>query len=277
MAKSVNRNGSLSGRNAIVTGASRGIGEAIAYRLAMEGANVIVSARTVNAADHPLPGTISRTVENIRNAGGEAHAIQCNLAFANERENLFEESRSTFGPIDILVNNAAVTYFIPTKDFPDKRARLMFEVQVIGPMHLCQMVVPDMTSQGRGHMVYISSHAALHPQNPSAGGGGGTVYGMCKAAMERFTTGFAAEVYHQNIAVNAISPGLVATPGTQLHGLVNEESKSRESPIQAISEATYFLVNSDPKSVTGRVDHIPEFMHEFAIEPEDLIAEVASL
>ena len=109
MGATVNRDGALRGRSAVVTGASRGIGEAIAYRLAMEGANVIVSARTVNEGDHPLPGTITNTVETIRSAGGEAHPVQCNLALPQDRENLVDESHKKYGPIDILVNNAAVT------------------------------------------------------------------------------------------------------------------------------------------------------------------------
>lgn len=268
----MNRQGALKGRSAVVTGASRGIGEAIAYRLAMEGANVIVSARTVNASDHPLPGTITKTVDTIRAAGGEAHPVQCNLALPEDRENLVDKAHEKYGSIDILVNNAAVTYFIPTKDFPDKRARLMFEVQMIAAMDLSQRFFPDMIERGRGHIIYISSGAAIHPTNPSAGGGGGTVYGMCKAAMERFSTGFAAEVYADNVAVNAISPGLVATPGTQLHGLVNENTKSRESPVEAIAEATCFIARSNPQDITGRIDHIQPFMEEFALENVELIA-----
>ncbi|MCY4142501.1 MAG: SDR family NAD(P)-dependent oxidoreductase [Gammaproteobacteria bacterium] len=271
MAASIDKNGALQGRSAVVTGASRGIGEAIAYRLAMEGANVVVTARTVNESDHPLPGTITQTVETIRRAGGDAHAVQCNLALPEDRERLVDESRAAYGGIDILVNNAAVTYFFPIKEFPDKRARLMFEVQMIAPLDLSQRFLPDMVEKGKGHIIYISSHAAIHPQNPQAGGGGGTVYGMCKAAMERFSTGFAAEVYSSNVAVNAISPGLVATPGTQLHGLVNENTKSRESPIEGIAEATCFITRSEPRDITGRIDHIPEFMQEFSLEPVELI------
>src|SRR5436305_10766207 len=109
----VNPNGTLAGRVAVVTGASRGIGEAIARRLAMEGAKVIVSARTVEQSEHPLPGTITDTVNRIREAGGEAHAVRADLARPEDRRRLFEESVDTYGPIDILVNNAAVTYYIP--------------------------------------------------------------------------------------------------------------------------------------------------------------------
>jgi citronellol/citronellal dehydrogenase len=269
----VNPNGALAGRVAVVTGASRGIGEAIARRLAMEGAKVVVSARTVEQSEHPLPGTITDTVARIKAAGGEAHAIKCDMSRPEERRNLIEETVATYGPVDILVNNAAVTYYFPIAEFPEKRERLMFEVQVFGPVELSQMVYPTMKEKGRGHIIYISSGAARHPRQPypAGGGRGGTVYGMCKAAMERFSTGFASEVYEQNIAVNAISPGLVATPGTVLHKLVNEQNKDIQSPVEAIAEATCFIARSEPKSITGRVDQIQEFMEEFKLEPVPLI------
>lgn len=271
----VNPDGNLAGRVAVVTGASRGIGSAIARRLAMEGAKVIASARTVEPADHPLPGTITHTVEQIRSAGGDAHAIRCDLALPEDRERLIKESTEYYGPVDILVNNAAVTYFIPVTEFPEKRYRLMMEVQVRAPFELSAMVVPGMVSAGRGHIIYISSGAAIHPEKPytPATRGGGTVYGMAKAAMERFSTGMAAELSDQNIAVNAISPGLVATPGTELHGLINENNKAMQSPIEAIAEAVRFIASSEPHDITGRVDQIRPFMKEFALDPVELIGD----
>jgi NAD(P)-dependent dehydrogenase (short-subunit alcohol dehydrogenase family) len=156
-------------------------------------------------------------------------------------------------------------------NFPDKRLHLMFEVQVFGPMDLSRRAFAGMKEKGLGHIIYISSGAALHPRQPYPAGGGGTVYGMCKAAMERFSTGFASEVYEDNVAVNAISPGLVATPGTVFHKLVNEANKDRQSPVEAIAEAACFIARSDPKAITGRIDHIQEFMQEFKLEPVPLV------
>jgi len=269
----VNPNGALSGRVAVVTGASRGIGEAIARRLAMEGAKVIISARTVEQSEHPLPGTITDTVARIQAAGGEAHAVKADVSRAEDRKRLIEEAEATYGPVDILVNNAAVTYYTPITQFSEKRMHLMWDVQVFGPIEMAQMVSGGMKAKGSGHIIYISSGAALHPRQPypAGGGRGGTVYGMCKAAMERFSTGFASEVFEDNIAVNAISPGLVATPGTVLHRLVNEENKDRQSPVEAIAEAVCFIARSEPKTITGRVDHIQEFMREFKLDPVPLI------
>ncbi len=267
----VNPNGPLAGRVAVVTGASRGIGEAIARRLAMEGARVVASARTVEEGGHMLPGSLGETVARIRAAGGEAHAVKADLSKQEDRHRLIEEATATYGSVDILVNNGAVTWYAPLIEFQEKRLRLMFEVQVFAAVELSQLVYPAMKEQGRGHIVYLSSHGALHPQQPYRPGLGGTVYGMCKAAMERFSTGFASEVYNDNIAVNAISPGLVPTPGAVFFGIANENTKERESPVEMIAEAVCFICRSEPKQITGRIDHIPEFMDEFKLEPVPLI------
>ncbi|MDD9932811.1 MAG: SDR family NAD(P)-dependent oxidoreductase [Myxococcales bacterium] len=271
MSAQVNREGTLAGRVAVVTGASRGIGEAIAVRLAMEGAKVVASARTVEAGEHKLSGSLSETVARIRDAGGEAYAVRCDLAIPEDRKGLIEQATERYGPVEILVNNAAVTYYFPVTEFPEKRYRLMMEVQVRAPFELAAMVVPPMADAGRGHIVYISSGAARHPQKPYRGGRGGTVYGMAKAAKERFSTGLASELYEQNIAVNAISPGLVRTPGTELHGLVNERNEAFQTPVESIAEAVRFIASSEPKEITGRVDSIQRFMKEFELKPVELI------
>ena len=139
---SINKDGVLAGKVAVVTGASRGIGEAIAVRFAMEGARVVVSARTVEEADHFLPGTIKATVKKITDAGGEAVAIKSDLAVAEDRESLIKETEERFGPVDILVNNAAVTWFVPVHDFSEKKFRTMMDVQVWAPFELAQACLP---------------------------------------------------------------------------------------------------------------------------------------
>ena len=100
--------------------------------------------------------------------------------------------------------------------------------------------------------------------------GGGTVYGMCKAALERFTTGLASEVHDDNIAVNVVSPGLVDTPGVAVHGLINEQTRDRVQPIEYIAEAVYRLASGDPKTMTGRIDYAEPFLKELGITPSEL-------
>jgi citronellol/citronellal dehydrogenase len=268
----MNPNGPLRGKVALVTGASRGIGEAIAVRLAMEGARVVVSARTEKEGESRLPGTLGDTIARIRKAGGEATLIKADLAQARERERLVDEAKAAYGPIDILINNAAITYFMPVDDFPEKRFKLMMEVQVYAPFHLAQLVLPTMRAKKQGWIVNISSPAGIDPKPPYQGAGrGGTVYGMCKAALERFSTGLASEVYGDGIAVNVVSPGLVATPGVAVHGLINERTKDRVQPIEFIAEAVYRLASGDPSKMTGRIDYAEPFLKEQGITPSPLV------
>lgn len=267
---SINKNGSLAGKVAVITGASRGIGEAVAIRYAMEGAKVVVSARTVDEGDHMLPGSINGVVNRIKAAGGEAVAVRCDLGNPEDREGLIKATEDAFGPVDILVNNAAITYFIPVDNFPEKRMKLMFEVQVFAPFHLAQMVLPSMRERKSGWILNISSHAALHPALNSAGRGG-TVYGMCKAALERFTTGLAAEAHSDNIGVNVISPGLVATPGVLHHGLVTEANKNMTTPVEHMAEACLRLVHGDAEVLSGRITYAADILKEFNLTSADLV------
>ena len=267
----INRNGKLSGQVAVVTGASRGIGEAIAKRYAMEGAKVVVSARSVDPEDHYLPGSINETVAAIKDAGGEAIAVKADLSAAEDRHNLITATEAAYGPLDILVNNAAVTWFNPVTEFREKRFRIMMDVQVWGPFELAQHCLPAMLERSRGWILNISSHAAIHPQASTPGGHGGTVYGMCKAALERFTTGLAQEVYGTGVGVNVISPGLVATPGVVHHKLINESNKDRVTPVEHMAEACLRLCHGDASEITGRIDYADQVIDEFKLEPADII------
>src|SRR5215204_4735025 len=134
--------GSLDGKVALVTGASRGIGEAIARRFAAEGAAVAVSARTVEEGDHPLPGSVTTTVRAITAAGGAAVAVAADLSRPDDRRRLVAETEAALGPIDVLVSNAAITYFQPVETFDAARYDTMFAVQVRAPFELAQLVLP---------------------------------------------------------------------------------------------------------------------------------------
>jgi NAD(P)-dependent dehydrogenase (short-subunit alcohol dehydrogenase family) len=255
--------GTLEGRIAIVTGASRGIGAEIARRFALAGAAVAVAARTTEQGTSPLDGTIGETVEQIRAAGGTAVAIRADLSKPEDRERLVQEAHRQLGAPDILVSNAAVTYFTPVGDFTARRFQLMFDVQVEAPFHLAQLVIPGMRDSGGGWILNISSGAARHPAIPPAGRfRGGTVYGMCKAALERFSTGLAAELYEDNIAVNALSPSrVVPTPGTVFHHLTTEDDPNSEPP-SVMAEAALLLCSGDPKVLTGRIAYSQQLIAE---------------
>lgn len=267
----INKTGLLAGKVALVTGASRGIGEAIAIRYAMEGAKVIVSARTLYKGEHVLAGSVNEVVARIRAAGGEALAVRADLAIEEHRLNLVKQAQAHFGQIDILVNNAAITYFTKVAEFSQKRYQLMMEVQVYAAFHLAQLVLPGMQAQKSGRILSVSSHAALHPDK-NAQPRGSTVYGMCKAALERFTTGLASEVYAQGIAVNVISPGLVATPGVLHHKLINKDTPADSiTPVENMAECCLKLVHGDPAEMTGMICYANEMMDKYALQPVELL------
>jgi citronellol/citronellal dehydrogenase len=260
--------GPLSPYVALVTGASRGIGAAIAGRLAASGAAVAVTARTVAEHDNRLPGSLATTVEEITAAGGTAVALPADLSRPAERAALVDEVERRLGPVDILVNNAAITYFGPVADFDESRYRLMFEVQVHAPFQLSQRVVPAMRARGRGWILNISSGSSHHPPGPpyAEDASGWTVYGMCKAALERFTTGLAAEVHRDGIAVNVLSPsGLVLTPGVLYHRLHEVIPSERHEAVERTVDAAFALCTGDPRVLTGRVTHTAQVVEELGL------------
>ncbi len=143
----------------------------------------------------------------------------------------------------------------------------MFSVQVEAAFQLAQLVLPGMRERGGGWILNISSIAARHPIIPPGpfAGRGGTVYGMCKAAIERFSTGLAAELYPDNIAVNALSPTLVVpTPGTLFHHLTTEDDPNNEPP-SVMAEAALMLCHRDPRSLTGKIAYSQELLAELGV------------
>src|ERR1700751_3048456 len=153
----------LKGKIAIVTGASRGIGKAIAELFAREGAKVVCSARTLKEGEHPLEGSLETTVAGIKKAGYEASAITCDVSADTDSEKLVAETLKLYGPVDVLVNNAALTYFIPVKDFPPKRWMRSFAVNLHAPFILSHLVLQDMIPRKSGSIVNISAGCPIRP------------------------------------------------------------------------------------------------------------------
>jgi citronellol/citronellal dehydrogenase len=258
---------SCDGKVALVTGTSRGLGKAIAQRLAREGATVALTARTAEP-DPKYQGSLRQTLQEITDAGGSAIAVAADLSTSQERERLFAEVVERVGAPDILVNNAAVTFLRLLDEFPERRVRLMMEMHVMAPLHLTQLAIPAMRERGRGWVLNVTSVGGDLPVGPpfsefdrSAGFG---VYGTVKAALNRMTKSLAAELYEDGIAVNAAAPSNpVATPGAGTLDLAKTDTED----ISLITETAYVLCTGDPKTMTGRIAHTQRFLREIGRRP----------
>ena len=262
--------GKLDGKVALVTGASRGIGQTIAELFAAEGARVACTARTLEEGGHKLfEGSLHRTVENIQEAGGEAAAVACDVSEYENCKAAVEQVRHALGPIDVLVNNAALTYFIPIAQYPVNRWLRSLAVNFNAPFYLSQLALEDMIPRKSGAIVNISSGAAIGPgrgpytPDPRAGRGG-TLYGAEKAALERFTQGLAAEVYEHGISVTCFSPSLIVpTPGVLHHQLMNDPNDPNAESTDIMAKAALLLATEPLDKVTGRVTYSQEILKEF--------------
>jgi len=203
------KSGRFAGRRALVTGSSRGIGAAVALRLAAEGAHVAITARHLDA--HPtLPGSLRTTAERIEAVGGRVVVVPADLADADDRARIVPEAEGGLGgPIEILVNNAAAAIYAPLVDFPLKRRRLIFEINVHAVIDLTQQVLPLMLASGEGWIVNLSSATARPTSDPTTAAArlaAMAVYGASKAALNRLTNGLAVELAGTGVRVNTIEP-----------------------------------------------------------------------
>ncbi|MBV6422270.1 MAG: (S)-1-Phenylethanol dehydrogenase [Steroidobacteraceae bacterium] len=252
----------LKDKVAIVTGASRGIGAAIAVRLAAEGARVAMVARSVEAGSSKLAGSLAETAGRIGALGGECLCIGANLADPEQRAHIVPQALERFGGVDILINNAAWSRYQPAHAQSSKHVRLCFEVNFHAPLELVQQCVPSMRERGAGWIVNLSSATANNPApapydrseryfkfNAEVGP---SVYASSKAALERLSAGLATELAATNIAVNAVAPvEAVASEGAVALGTI--DATAHMEPLEAMAEAVLELCSRAPAEISGRI------------------------
>lgn len=251
----------LDGRVAIVTGASRGIGAAIARRFAAEGAKLAIVARTVHPGGK-LPGSLAETAGQIAAMGAECLMIKADLADPADRVRIVPETIARFGRIDILVNNAAWSRFIPIWEVQPRQTQLALEMNLLAPQDISAQALAHMRAQGEGWILNISSATAdLPPPAPWDENnryvafnrdGHATLYGTSKAALDRLTAGWAVELSRENIAVNSLAPvGAVASEGALAVGGWDE--RDHIEPVEAMAEAALHLCHRPASELSGNV------------------------
>lgn len=255
--------GRLEGKVAIITGASRGLGEYCAVGYAREGAKVAIAARTEQEKDPRLPGTIHATAKRVEEVGGEALAVVCNVADYASVESMTKQVLDRWGQIDILMTNAAVQPPGAISNIQIKHWELEFKVNVHGPFYCIRAALPAMLERGSGSIINISSGAAR----------GGSHYGATKRAIEAMSIGLANEVRGKGVAVNALKPlGAIETPGLLFGRAPGQVGGGRPGnralpPPDSYVEAAVLLALQTPETFTGQVKNDAEIIAKLA-DPE---------
>jgi NAD(P)-dependent dehydrogenase (short-subunit alcohol dehydrogenase family) len=238
----------LTGRTAVITGSSKGIGRAIAEQMAQAGASVVISSRKAEPCEE--------VAEGIRQAGGKAVSIPCHIGDKAQLENLVRKSREAFGRIDILVCNAAVNpYYGPLAEIPEEAFDRIMDSNIKSNLWLCNMVLPEMRERRDGAVMIVSSIGGLRG-SPVLG-----AYGISKAADMQLARALAVEWGPHNIRVNAIAPGLVRTDFARAlwENPRHLEPALKQAPLRRIGEpidiagAAIFLASDAGRFVTGQV------------------------
>jgi len=235
----------LAGKVAIVTGASRGLGQYCAVGYGREGAAVVVAARTGQESDPGLPGTIYRTAAMITDAGGEALPLVCNVADRDSIAAMVAAVMDRYGRVDVLMNNAGVLPVGDLSTVDPRHWELEFRINVHGPFHCSRAVLPHMIAQGGGSIINITSAGARTASH----------YGITKRALELFTIGLAAEQAQHGIAVNALKPvTAIETPGMFYGRSGAGSGAGRRYPgPERYVESAVRLALATPQTCTGQV------------------------
>jgi NAD(P)-dependent dehydrogenase (short-subunit alcohol dehydrogenase family) len=259
------------GRVALVTGASRGIGRAIAIRLAAEGARVAICAR-------PRPrmaefGTLEKTVADIEAVGGTVLAVPFDLGDPTaDRAVLVDEVEAALGPVDILVNNAAAGGYKGFLEWTDAELDHVLQVNFWAPWQLVRRVLPGMQARGAGWILNLSSATAIPPQGPpfpdTAPARLGTMYGGSKALLDRWTASLGVEVAADGVAVNTLAPQAAAA--TEVLMAYTDLPDHLYEPLETMAEAALALCTADPERTTGAITYSLELLASLGRPTHDL-------
>ena len=239
-------NGSLKGKTVLITGGSRGIGKAIALRLAREGANIAIAAKT--ADPHPkLDGTIYTAAEEIKALGVQCLALQCDVRSEEQIQNTVLETVKTFGGIDILVNNASAISLTATLQTEVKRFDLMHGIQVRGTFFMCKACIPHLQQSSNAHILNLSPPLNLNPK----WFGSHLAYTMSKYGMSMIVLGLAEELKKDKIAANALWPQTTIATAAVQNLLGGETLMQMSRKPEIVADAAYYILTQPADVCTG--------------------------
>jgi citronellol/citronellal dehydrogenase len=238
--------GTLAGKTLFVTGASRGIGKAIALRAARDGANVVIAAKTAEP-DPRLPGTIYTAADEIEAAGGRALPLIVDVRFLDQIEYAVDQAVETFGGIDILVNNASAIFMAGTLDTPIKRFDLMHQVNVRGTFYCSQACLPRLLKAANPHILNLA------PPLPLADKwfGPHLAYTMAKVGMSQCVLGMAREFRARGVAVNALWPRTIIATAVIDNIVGNPEIARGARRPEIMADAAHAILTRDSRACTG--------------------------
>jgi citronellol/citronellal dehydrogenase len=246
----------LTGRTIIITGASRGIGRAIALRCAADGANLVIAAKS--AQPHPkLPGTIHSVAAEVIAAGGKALPIAVDVRSEEDVQRMVAETVATFGGIDALVNNAGAISLTPTADTPLKRYDLMQQVNTRAVFLSAQACLPHLKRSSSAHIINLSPPISLDPKWLA----GHLAYTISKYGMTLCTLGLAAELAADRIAVNSLWPRtIIDTAAVEM--LMGQSGRQHARQPQIMAEAAYQILITTGRELTGQTLLDEDFLRQ---------------
>ncbi|MCH2044863.1 MAG: NAD(P)-dependent oxidoreductase [Saprospiraceae bacterium] len=237
---------SFKGKTVFITGASRGIGKAIGLRLAKEGANIVIAAKT--AEPHPrLPGTIYTAAEEMEKAGGQALPVVVDIRSEELVQAAVDQAVEKFGGIDILINNASAIKLLPTEHLPMKRYDLMHSVNARGTFMTTKLCLPHLRKGNNPHVLNLSPPLNMDPK----WFGGFVAYTMAKYGMSMCVLGHSEEFKEYGIGVNALWPRTSIDTAAVRNELGGESMAKQSRTVDIVADAAYYILSRDSKSCTG--------------------------
>ena len=237
---------SLKNKTVFITGASRGIGKAIAVRLAKEGANIIIVAKSVE--ENPkLGGTIYSSAEEIEKAGGQALAVQCDIRFEDQVQNAVTKGVERFGGIDIVINNASAIALTPTEGTSAKQFDLMHDINVRGTFLVTKTCIPHLKKSNNAHILTLSPPINITDKWLA----GHIAYTMSKFNMSMMAKGWAAEFKKDNIASNALWPKTTIDTAAVRNLLGGDTLAKMSRTTDIIADAAFYIFSKPATDCTG--------------------------